>query len=187
MLIHLIRHTTPQIAKGICYGQTDLELANNHQEEFASVKAKLFDSYEAIYSSPLQRCLMLAREINSKELFVDDRLIEYNFGDWELKPWDSITGEHAQKWMQNYVEVAPPNGESLLMMQHRVDSFLHEILQSSYQSVAVVSHAGVLRLMHANVAGIQVKSMFDLKLDYGEVFELHKQSDSNHTKMLKII
>ena len=56
MLIHIIRHTTPDIAKGICYGQTDLALASSFYEERELLTSKLLDSYDAIYTSPLQRC-----------------------------------------------------------------------------------------------------------------------------------
>jgi len=40
MEIYLIRHTTPDVAKGICYGQTDLDVANTFEEEviYKSIK-----------------------------------------------------------------------------------------------------------------------------------------------------
>ena len=41
MLIHLIRHTKPEIAAGICYGQTDLELASSFTQEADTVLSKL--------------------------------------------------------------------------------------------------------------------------------------------------
>jgi len=31
--IYLIRHTTPKVEKGICYGQTDLNLADTFEQE----------------------------------------------------------------------------------------------------------------------------------------------------------
>ena len=33
MEIYLIRHTTPKIEKGICYGQADLNVADSFEEE----------------------------------------------------------------------------------------------------------------------------------------------------------
>ena len=33
MLIHLIRHTTPDIETGICYGQTDLDVSDSFEKE----------------------------------------------------------------------------------------------------------------------------------------------------------
>ena len=37
MDIYLVRHTTPKIDKGICYGQSDLELADSYPEEFKAI------------------------------------------------------------------------------------------------------------------------------------------------------
>ena len=41
MDIYIIRHTTPDIAKGICYGQTNLELTDDFQAESDAILSKL--------------------------------------------------------------------------------------------------------------------------------------------------
>jgi len=41
MKVHLIRHTTPDIDSGVCYGQTDLEVANTFADERDVIHAKL--------------------------------------------------------------------------------------------------------------------------------------------------
>jgi alpha-ribazole phosphatase len=40
------------------------------------------------YSSPLVRCKILASYLQSSDF--DSRLVEMNFGDWELQKWDDI-------------------------------------------------------------------------------------------------
>ena len=36
--IYLIRHTTPEVEKGVCYGQTDLNLKNTFPQEAKRIK-----------------------------------------------------------------------------------------------------------------------------------------------------
>ena len=53
MEIYLIRHTTPDVAKGICYGQTDLALTATFPEEAEHVLKQLPPDLDVVYSSPL--------------------------------------------------------------------------------------------------------------------------------------
>jgi alpha-ribazole phosphatase len=39
--IFLIRHTTPAVAKGICYGQTDLDITESFVEEAEAIRGHL--------------------------------------------------------------------------------------------------------------------------------------------------
>ena len=41
MEIYLIRHTTPLIEKGICYGQTDLDITESFEEEVSMIHPHL--------------------------------------------------------------------------------------------------------------------------------------------------
>jgi len=90
MEVYLIRHTTPDISKEICYGQSDIELANTFHEEAEVILKGLPETLDRIYSSPLKRCLQLASLISHKEIEEVPQLQEMNFGDWELKPWLSL-------------------------------------------------------------------------------------------------
>jgi alpha-ribazole phosphatase len=171
MKIHLIRHTTPKVKKGICYGQADLGLNNTFHAEKQQVHAKLSMPYDAIYTSPLQRCSQLADTLEAPCCHVDARLMEYNFGDWELLPWSQIKLHGA--WVDNYVEQAAPGGESLLEMQQRVLEFWSELLTQQYESVAVVTHSGVQRLIHASILNTPLVDIFKLQLDFGAVIEVN--------------
>ena len=139
MIIDLIRHTTPKIAAGVCYGQTDLPLANNFETEFEVMQSKLMRSYDQIITSPLSRCAILANRLNGKELYADDRIQEVNFGDWELQAWDELPSEATQKWMDNFIVEAPPNGESLIQMKNRVADFWTEVINhDNLSQIAIV-------------------------------------------------
>lgn len=178
MIIHLIRHTTPDIKAGICYGQSDLALADSFEQEADAVLSKLRDRYDVVYTSPLQRCALLAAKLESPNLINDDRLMEYNFGDWELVPWDDFTSEAAQHWMNNFVDQAAPNGDSMLNMQARVNEFWTDLLDSKHQRVAIVTHSGVLRLIHGHVLATPMTHLFRLQLGFGAILEINSDRTS---------
>ena len=179
MLIHLIRHTTPDIEPGICYGQTDLDVVDSFNAEKDTVLSKLHKQYDAVYTSPLQRCSKLAEYVNSKERLTDKRIMEYNFGDWECLPWSELTSDKARHWMDNFVEQPAPNGESMLTMQARVMPFFDELFSKDYERVAVVTHSGVQRLLHAHILETPLTHLFRLQLEFGAVLEITHNNDSN--------
>lgn len=181
MEIVLVRHTTPDIAKGICYGQSDLDVVATFDQEAQSIVSKLKKyNFDSMYSSSLQRCKKLARKIG-KDFSFDDRLLELNFGDWELKPWDNIPKEEINPWMEDFVNQTPKNGESYVELHNRTTSFIEEILKTPYDTVLIVTHAGVIRSLWAYFHRIPLEKSFDLKLQYGEILtintlELHHES-----------
>lgn len=170
MEVYLIRHTQPDIAKGICYGQSDLGLVNTFSEELHVIKKKIPTSFDAVYSSPLQRCYLLAKNITQKKISLDNRLMELDFGEWEMQAWAHIPQDKLDTWMKDFVHVAVPNGESMLMLQKRVLQWWGEILQHKHSKIAITTHAGVIRVLLAHLRNIPLQEAFSkIKLEYGEV------------------
>lgn len=172
MEIFLIRHTTPDVAAGICYGQTDLSLAASFPEELNQVLAAVPLDLDAVYSSPLQRCRLLAESLPASQLIIDARLQELNFGKWEMCSWDAIPSDELNPWMQDYLNLAPSGGESARQMQTRVLSCWQDILSAEYQKVAIITHAGVIRLLMADYNKSSLEDAFRQKIGYGEVISL---------------
>lgn len=178
MIIHFIRHTKPDIAKGLCYGQSDIGLADSFAQERETVLSKLRERYDAVYTSPLQRCAKLAEFIQSEKRYTDARLMEYNFGDWELMPWSDFKSVEAQNWMTNFVDQPAPNGDSIHDMQQRVKAFFSELQRCECESVAVVTHSGVQRLIHAHILSTPLDKLFRLQLSFGAVLEVNSDQSS---------
>ena len=168
MEIYLIRHTTPDVAKGVCYGQTDLNLAKTYPQEFERLKAHLPETFDLLYTSPLQRCAQLAESLAS-EMQVDDRLMEMDFGDWEMKPWADIPQEVLNPWMQDFVKTPVPGGESFGELIERVDAVWQEISKQDVDRILVVTHGGVIRSVLGAVLGMDPKQFFSMEIDYGGV------------------
>ena len=63
----LLRHTTPAVAEGTCYGRLDLPLAESFDTEFEALKAAL-PAFGRLVSSPLARCRQLAEQLAAEDL-----------------------------------------------------------------------------------------------------------------------
>lgn len=174
MRMTLIRHTSLQIASGVCYGQTDIDVAATFVHEATHAKEKLKHlTFDAVFSSPLQRCVKLAHALVSDHIVHDERLKELHFGDWEMRAWDDIPRDAFDHWAHNYAELAPPNGETFSQLQQRGVAFVEEIMQLHPSGhVLVVTHGGMVRAMLAHVLNMQLKGLFRFSVDYGSVTQL---------------
>ena len=172
MEIILIRHTTPDIAKGICYGQADIPLADTFAEEIIPIlkENELNNSNTVYFSSPLQRCKLLAQKLSDTINF-DNRLKELDFGDWELKKWNDINKNELDIWMNDFVNVSTTNGESYLDLHSRTVTFLNEIKLLEKEKAVIVTHAGVIRSLWSYINNSPLEKSFDLKLDYGHIIK----------------
>ena len=184
MEIYLIRHTKPKIGEGYCYGRTDLEVEASFSEELAILEKKLPDSFDVLYSSPARRCKILAEKLKTKEFHYDDRILELNFGDWENKKWTDIDPVQAKKWWDDFVDERAPNGETFRELSKRVMDFMDELKSKNLEKVGVVSHAGVIRTIVANLLDMPLLKAFNLSYDFGKVTLV---SIKGETKIIRYI
>jgi alpha-ribazole phosphatase len=166
MDVYLIRHSRLNIETGICYGQSEIELAPGFDTEIDQLQALLPQDFDQTYTSPSQRCTRLAERFDTS-VHTDSRLLEYNFGDWELQSWDEIDAVALDTWMQDFVQQRPPRGETLLEMSHRVGEFIEDLREQSHERVLVVTHAGVIRCVWATLLQIPLRQIFKLNVGYG--------------------
>lgn len=184
MEIYIIRHTRVAVEKGVCYGQTDVPLADSFQEELAVLKSQLPNDFDQVFSSPLSRCKTLAATFSSAILF-DDRLKEMHFGDWEMKAWNDILTDEIQPWYDDFVSVCTPNGENFEGLYHRCISFLEELRTKDYKKVLIVTHGGIIRSTWSYLLEIPLKNTFKIPLDFGEVLHFHLAKNSNKDYIIK--
>ena len=113
MDIYLIRHTKTATEQGLCYGQSNVALADSFPDEVRQLQQKLpeIKQESLVFSSPLSRCIQLAERFSST-VITDARLLELDFGDWEGLRFEAIEVDVLQQWTDNFVRAAPPNGES---------------------------------------------------------------------------
>lgn len=176
MEVYLVRHTETVCENGICYGQSNVGIREPYYAIFESILNQLPQD-AVLYSSPLQRCVTLAKHIQKntqiKSIIEDSRLMEMNFGDWELKSWDDIPQEVLNPWMADFVNVRVPNGESFVDLNERVLDFLeNEVSNNKEKPLIIVAHAGVIRSILCKINTIPLQDAFKTKLDFGAVVKV---------------
>lgn len=180
MEIYLVRHTHTAAPSGVCYGRADVSVGETFTQEAARVRATLAGvDYGRVYSSPLQRCRKLAKEL-SDVITIDARLTELAFGRWELLPWQAIyERKESEAWFADYKHEAPPAGESYPGMTRRVRDFIDYLvdLPESDWPPVLVTHAGVIRIFLVTLLGYTIDESFARKIGYGEVIHLGQLPD----------
>lgn len=177
MEIHLIRHTTVELEKGICYGQSDVGLAATFFAESTQIQSKLDGEYDCVFSSSLIRCTQLAEQLNLGKIQTDDRLKEINFGKWELKAWNAIDQKEIALWHDSIVGYKLHGGESLFDLQQRVHAFINDLKNNDYKKVLIVSHAGVLRLFYQYILDFPLQNTMKYPIQFGQVHKMHLSQD----------
>lgn len=142
----LVRHTRPDAVPGLCYGQTDLDVADTFADEAAVVLSAL-PKVRRVVSSPLRRCRALAQRIADAAglpLDIDERLKEIDFGAWEGRPWAEVPKQEIDAWAEDFLYARPHGGESVAMLRSRVGAALSD-WSARNEPIVIVTHAGVIR------------------------------------------
>jgi probable phosphoglycerate mutase len=113
----------------------------------------------AVYSSPLERCVETAEALAARlRLAVRHReaLGEVRYGDWTGRSLAQLSRTALFRQVLTIPSnVRFPNGESLLEVQERAVGEVHRIAAAHPRAfVAVFSHADVIKLVVAHVAGM---------------------------------
>ena len=174
MRLILIRHTSVAVPKGVCYGQTDVPLAESFTEEATAVKERLSGyRFDKVFCSPLSRCVKLAEFCGYPQAIKDAKLKELNFGEWEMMPYDKITDPKLQEWFDDYINVAPPGGETVLEQQKRLLSFIEDLRNESQETtVGIFTHGGILINALVALEGKSFEEVYNNIPPYGAIIEI---------------
>ena len=160
----LLRHGQTELSAQRRYsGRGDPELTAVGERQVAAAAARLstMDDVRAVVCSPLRRARRAAEVVAGAlgtELSVHDGLIEADFGAWEgltfAQARERDPDLHA-RWLAD-TAVAPPGGESMDAVHHRVRRVRDELLAAyGGATLVVVSHV------------TPIKSLLRMALDVG--------------------
>ena len=174
--IYLLRHTRPAIAQGLCYGRSDVPLAPSYAEEL-ELLSQAMPPIDRIYSSPLGRCRRLAEDLASRvsvpaPVCLEPALLELDFGAWEGRLWSEIPRHESDPWAEDFIERAPPGGESYRDLVRRVCLFLRTLSWTTENNLLMVTHSGVIRALRSWEQQISLAKAFDEDLPYGSLCEI---------------
>ena len=152
----LARHPALNGVAGRCYGRLDIPLAAGWEEGATLLAERLLNvGCEVIHSSPSSRCLSISRYLAARthrEVVVDPRLAELDFGLWEGMLWDEVPRDALDRWGADPKGFAPPKGESGQALIARVQSYWADFVCKKI-GTCVVSHGGPLRLFKGLACG----------------------------------
>lgn len=149
MNLYVVRHgqTEWNYENRVC-GITEVELTDRGIEQAKELSKIIINKQiEIIISSPLSRAMKTAEIISeeiSKDILIDNRLIEQNYGIFEGVVRDREDFQIAKKHFPSTLY----GGESLLKVAQRIYNFLDEIKEKYInQNVLIVTHGGVCRIV----------------------------------------
>ncbi|MEH6470855.1 MAG: histidine phosphatase family protein [Halopseudomonas sp.] len=196
LIIDLLRHGACDDGK-IYRGRTDSALSTVGWAQMDAATRSDQLTWQAIYSSPLQRCRLPAQRLAERlglPLQLDDRLREIDFGDWDgllqLQVWQQHPSQVLAFW-QDPETNPPPSAESIHSLQQRVAEMLQCWLagsanDASERHLLCVCHGGVIRTLLCQLLGMPVVAGHQLSLDYGSFsrIELYRDRDADMPQQL---
>jgi alpha-ribazole phosphatase len=165
MALILLRHTTPRVSPGTCYGQTDLDVAETFEREAEAAVAAL-PRIDKIISSPLIRCHKLAQFVSDQvglPVAIEPQLQEMDFGTWEGIPWSVIKRSEIDDWANDFLHARPHGGETVSELRTRARLAL-EAHYDPDASTLFVTHAGVVRAL---LSTGDAAANFNTQIDFG--------------------
>ncbi len=150
MKIYVTRHgQTDYNKKRMMQGRSDIPLNEVGIAQAGAAREKLGDiKFDAVYSSPLIRAVKTAEiigNVSEAEIIKDERIIEANFGKYELMNYYGTGLPMMLYWSFPEVFKAPEGVETIQEMIDRTSSFLRELEQKDYENVLVACHGGIIR------------------------------------------
>lgn len=175
MRLFLIRHAAPvDDARGRCYGRLDIGLsAEGERQADALVRSLSNARIDMVVSSPARRAVDTALPLATArglDVEVRDDLRELDFGDLEGRTYEEISVTHPElyaRWMVEPTSVRFPGGEAYEDLSRRVDAEIESLLEEHPgETVAVVTHGGVVRAVVAGILGLPPGRIFRIGVDH---------------------
>jgi alpha-ribazole phosphatase len=161
-------------------GHSDPELNERGHGQLAGVVDRLSEyAVRRIYTSDLRRARQTAEVIAAhfgKDFKIRPGLREIHFGQWEGLSWSEIEARDpvlAKSWAQQYPNATAPGGESAQKFGHRVRAECVFLFAAATECpIAVVTHAGFMRVLLTNFYGVLEAAAWKLTREYGSVVAL---------------
>jgi alpha-ribazole phosphatase len=181
----LMRHPAVAVEEGVCYGHSDVALADEPSVSSTALAMRLATLQvpppRVLLSSPLLRCATVAAAMAGDfgcAHSVDERLKEMNFGSWEQQRWDAIDRGLLDEWATNFEHARAHGGESVAQFVARVQSWLDAFgLTRECSPAYVVTHAGVIRVIASLLLDVPVARATQWSLDMSSVVWLRRDDE----------
>lgn len=177
MVRYLLRHPEPADIEGLCYGRLEVSLKPGWQDAIGRAWHRLRagePGITRIVTSPAQRCIEPAHWLGERltvPVVSDARLHELDFGVWEGRRWDAIDGPECRAFTDDFVNRAPPGGESFAALAARVRAARADWEQQGGCSL-FLCHSGPIRALMTEHHGLSLAQAFSTTLAFAELVTL---------------
>lgn len=177
MRIVFIRHGETYCNKEHRYsGKYDSVLTLKGEAQSYTAYKYLDDNYtfDKIITSDRKRAIYigeLIKQNTAQTYIVDNRISEYNFGIFEKKTYEEIMVEEVSifdRWIKDEA-FQIPEGESKLDFQNRVVDFLKEIVESEFENILCITHAGVIQTAITYLLKLPKETSWSFKVPNGGI------------------
>ncbi|NOR79495.1 MAG: phosphoglycerate mutase [Methyloprofundus sp.] len=188
--VDLLRHG--EVKGGSCYrGITDDPLSTAGWIQMQNKIAMQSTPWDVIISSPLLRCHTFAEHLSTKlqlPLISTLALQEIDFGDWEGKTAAQINPQLLAQFYADPNNFPAPNGERFDDFQLRVlDAWLSLLDVYKGQRILLITHAGVIRVVLANILSIDTHHSFRLKIAHACLSSIECFCDTEAEYFLQLV
>ncbi|OXI69440.1 alpha-ribazole phosphatase [Burkholderia sp. AU28863] len=173
MDVVLIRHPAVGIEPGVCYGRSDVPLAESADGGAQAVRMHLakrgMPSPEQVWTSPLTRCASVAERLARTfdvPLLCDADWQEMDFGGWEMQRWEDIDRAALDAWAADLMHACAHGGESVARFVARV-ARQADALAAFDGPQWVVTHAGVIRAFASHVLRVPLDTLLSRPVPTG--------------------
>ncbi len=161
-------------------GRIDIELSPLGRDQVALVGQRLAGlRLSAIYASPLRRAMDTARAIaafHNLEIVPEEEITEIDHGVWSGLLRDEIQekfAEDLETWINKPTLLRVDGAETLEEVAERANRSIGNIVQRHPgQTIVVVSHDLVIKVIMALAIGMDLDRVWFIKLDNASVSEL---------------
>ncbi|HET9087037.1 MAG TPA: histidine phosphatase family protein [Acidobacteriaceae bacterium] len=182
-----IRHAETDMAGKFC-GWSDPPVNTSGHKQIEDLIAKLrSEPLSAVFASDLQRSVTTASKLaqaHGVPCISRTALREIDFGEWEGLTWQEIERldpDMASRWAAKFPRMSVPRGESIEGFEARVlDELNYLQSHATYGLVALVTHAGVIRVALRKLCGMDEQTTWRVTKPYCCSFRVTKHAESEH-------
>jgi broad specificity phosphatase PhoE len=173
-------------------GRIDMELSpRGHEQARALAGFVRRRPIDAIYVSPMRRAQQTLAPLASHcplPAVIQPEFREVDFGDWTGLTWEQVHSRYqvsAFDWLDQIERGAMANAESGATFRARVEPPLREIVgRHAGQSVAIVCHGGVIRMMLSILLDLPLRRMASFEIDYASVTQVERHEHKTEVTLM---
>lgn len=143
-----------------------------------------------VVSSPLQRavqCAEIVSENHGIQVARDPRLVDFDLGKWTGMTYAEVAANpEYQRFLANPLSETIPGGERFADIQARAVAAVEQALSDSPSgdAIAVVTHAGVIRVLLAHYLGSPPANYHRIRVSPGSISVLSFADDRELPRVL---